>query len=97
MGFIFLDAIAFGAAFVVVALGTIVARRGTSKKTPSLKTALWIGVWLGGALLLEDNAFEPQGNPHFTRILLACVGAVLGRWTAGFATKSWSSSAEATK
>ncbi|MBQ7815663.1 MAG: hypothetical protein IJ387_14375 [Thermoguttaceae bacterium] len=97
MGFAFLDAIAFGAAFIVVALGTLVARRGAAKKKLSWQTTLLIGVWLGGALLLEDNAFEPTGNPHFARIFLACVGAALGRWTAGVANKSCSGSTEATK
>ncbi len=77
-----LDAVAFVAAFVVVALGATLYR----KETPSFSSTLLIGAWVGIALLLEDS-FEPTGFPHFARVALGCVGGVLGRCAAGYANK----------
>lgn len=80
--FLMLDAVAFVAAFVVVALGATLWR----KETPSFSSTLLIGAWIGIALLLEDS-LELTGVPHFERVALACVGGVLGRCAAGYANK----------
>lgn len=82
--FLMLDAVAFVAAFVVVALGATLWR----KETPSFSSTLLIGAWIGIALLLEDSySLEQTGFAHFERVALACVGGVLGRCAAGYANK----------
>lgn len=80
--FLMLDAVAFVAAFVVVALGATLWR----KEPPSFSSTLLIGAWIGIALLLEDSLVL-TGFPRFERVALACVGGVLGRCAAGYANK----------